>query len=126
MDAFLVQKENIKTFASTTMMNCRRMYRLLSDELDGKNVNEHALYGYHSMAFSSFMTMKSYYLQNEELSHWEFESFFEKMGQFSREFVSSRETNHSMQWTFGYYNELAVAYNDLAELLEQNKVEIPE
>jgi hypothetical protein len=126
MDTFLVQKENIKSFAVTAMINCSRMYRLLSDELDRKAINEHALYGYHSMAFSSFMTMKAYYLQNEDLSHWEFDSFFEKLEQFSREFISSRETKHSMQWTFGYYSELAEAYNDLAELLELNKVEVPE
>lgn len=102
------------------------MYRLLSNELDRETINEYALYGYHSMAFASFMTMKSYYLQNDELSHSEFDNFFEKFGQFSREFISSRETNHSMQWTFGYYNELVEAYNDLATLLDLKPFEVPE
>lgn len=46
--------------------------------------------------YSAFMTMKSYYPQNDILSHNEFESFFEKASQFSREFTSSKGTNHSM------------------------------
>jgi hypothetical protein len=126
MDQFLTHKENIKYFVSTTMLNFNSMYSLLSDQIDGKEINEHALYGYHSMAFSSFLTMKAYYLQNDELSHWEFDGFIEKAAQFSREFVSSRETGHSMQWTFGYYNDLVEAYNDLATLLDLNLVQVPE
>jgi hypothetical protein len=126
MDRFEEHQENIKDFATVAMFNCQRMYRLLSDESDRKQIKEQALYGYHSMAFSAFMTMKSYYLQNDELSHWEFDNFIEKFEQFSREFVSSRETDHSMQWTFGYYNELVDAYNDLANLLRLNAVEVPE
>lgn len=126
MDNFSTHKENIKYFVSTTMHNFKRMYSLLADELDDKKINEHALYGYHSMAFSSMLTMKSYYLQNDVLSHNEFDSFIDKASQFSREFVSSRETGHSMQWTFGYYNELVEAYNDLATLLELNHIEVPE
>ncbi|MBL5769067.1 hypothetical protein B5V88_16255 [Heyndrickxia sporothermodurans] len=108
------------------MINYQRVYHLLSDELDREKINEHALYGYHSMAYSAFMTMKSYYLQNDILSHHEFDSFFEKAGQFSREFTSSRETNHSMQWTFGYYNELVKSYNELASLLGLNPFNVPE
>lgn len=118
-------KENIKNFALTTMFNSKKMYRLLSDEADNTEINEIALYGYHSMAFSSYLTMKSYYLQNDTLAHHEFDKFFDKMSQFSREFVSSRETGHSMQWTFGYYNELAEAFNELADLLEIDHIEIP-
>ncbi|WP_249305987.1 hypothetical protein [Lederbergia citrea] len=126
MDNFAYHKENISEFAVTSMINYQRVYRLLSDELDGKQINEQALYGYHSMAYSAFMTMKSYYLQNDILSHDEFDSFFEKAGQFSREFTSSRETNHSMQWTFGYYNELVESYNELASLLDLNSFNVPE
>jgi hypothetical protein len=126
MDEFLKHQENIKGFTWTTMYNFQRMYRLLSSELEGKKINEHALYGYHSMAFASFITMKSYYLEHDELSHWEFDSFIEKAEQFGREFVSSRETGHSMQWTFGYYHELTEAYNDLAALLKLEPVEVPE
>lgn len=126
MDDFSIHTENIKTFIRHSIANCQRMYNMLSDELDGKNLNEHALYGYHSMAFASFMTMKSYYLQNSILSHWEFDEFIEKFEQFSGEFVSSRKTNHSMQWTFGYYYELIKAFNNLARLLELNEIELPD
>lgn len=126
VDNFLYHKENIKNFAVTTIINCRRMYNLLSDELDNEKINEHALYGYHSMAYSTFITMKGYYLQNDELSTWEIDTFIEKFEQFSREFISSRGTSHSMQWTFGYYNELVESYNTLARLLELNPVEVPE
>jgi hypothetical protein len=126
MDNFIIHKENIETFVRHSIANCQRMYNILSDELERENINEHALYSYHSMAFSSFMTMKSYYLQNDILSHWEFDNYIEKFEQFSREFVSSRKTDHSMQWTFGYYSELIDAYNDLAKLLELKEIEAPE
>jgi hypothetical protein len=126
LDTFIQHKENIKDFSRVVMSNCQDMYNLLSDELDLKEIKEQALYGYHSMAFSAFMTMKAYYLQNDELAHSEFDNFIDKFEQFSREFVSSREISHSMQWTFGYYNELAEAYNDLANLLDLKPVEIPE
>ncbi|ASN71454.1 hypothetical protein [Bacillus toyonensis] len=125
MDKFLYHKENIKNFVSTSVFNCKHMYRLLKKELNDQKINEHALYGYHSMAYSSFMAMKSYYLQNDELSHWEYDSFIEKFEQFSREFINSRESGHSMQWTFGYYNEFIEAYNDLALLLELHHIEVP-
>jgi hypothetical protein len=126
MDQFLTHKENIKYFVSTTMLNFNSMYSLLSDQLDRKEINEHALYGYHSMAFSSFLTLKAYYLQNDVLSHWEFDEFIEKASQLSSEFVSSRETGHSMQWTFGYYHDLVEAYNNLAKLLDLNLVQVSE
>ncbi|ONG66497.1 hypothetical protein BKK44_21490 [Bacillus cereus] len=102
------------------------MYNLLSDELDSEKINEHALYGYHSMAYSTFITMKGYYLQNDELSAEEIDTFLAKFEQFSREFISSRGTNHIMQHTFGYYNELVKSYNILAGLLELNPVEVPQ
>ncbi len=126
MDNFSYHKENIKNFAVTTIINCRHMYNLLSDELDREKINEHALYGYHSMAYSTFITMKGYYLQNDELSVEQIDIFLEKFEQFSREFISSRGTNHSMQHTFGYYNELVKSYNTLAVLLELNPVEVPQ
>ncbi|HFK1745812.1 hypothetical protein P5808_03600 [Bacillus cereus] len=126
MDNFSYHKENIKNFAVTTIINCRRIYNLLSDELDREKINEHALYGYHSMAYSTFITMKGYYLQNDELSAEEIDTFLAKFEQFSREFISSRGTNHSMQHTFGYYNELVKSYNILAGLLELNPVEVPQ
>ncbi|MCG3089140.1 hypothetical protein [Sporosarcina cyprini] len=126
LNNFSVHKENITTFVRHSISNCQRMYNMLSDELDRKEINEHALYGYHSMAFSSFMTMKAYYLQNDILSHWEFDMYIAKFEQFSREFISSRETNHSMQWTFGYYHELIKAFNNLAGLLEINEIKVPE
>ncbi|OTX25606.1 hypothetical protein BK709_13320 [Bacillus thuringiensis serovar shandongiensis] len=102
------------------------MYNLLSDELNHEKINEYALYGYHSMAYSTFITMKGYYLQNDELSTWEIDTFLEKFEQFSRGFISSRETSHNTQWTFGYYNELVKSYNTLARLLELNPIEVPE
>ncbi|WP_255302228.1 hypothetical protein [Bacillus thuringiensis] len=126
MDNFSYHKENIKNFAVTTIINCRRMYNLLSDELDREKINEYALYGYHSMAYSTFITMKGYYLQNDELSVEQIDTFLEKFEQFSREFISSRGTNHSMQHTFGYYSELVKSYNTLAALLELNPVEVPQ
>lgn len=126
MDEFSYHKENIKKFVTSVISNCQRMYFLLEDELNRKNIKEEALYGYHSMAYSAYMSMQCYYLQNEVLSHWEFDNFIKKFEQFSREFTSSRQTNHSMQWTFGYYNQLVEAYNDLAELLDLNKIEVPE
>ena len=126
MDKFEYHKENIKEFARNTMFYYYKVHQLLSDELDREEISEHALYGYHSMAYSNYLTMKSYYLQNDVLAHEEFDHFFEKAAQFSREFTSSREINHSMQWTFGYYVELVEAYNFLAELLGVNKYEVPE
>jgi len=127
LDDFSYLKENIIEFANTTMINYQRVYRILSDELDSNDpINEHALYDFHSMAYSSFMTMKAYYLQNDELGHQEFDDFFEKANQFSREFTSSREINHSMQWTFGYYNELVESFNHLADLLNINHFNVPE
>ncbi|MCU7676256.1 hypothetical protein [Bacillus thuringiensis] len=126
MDNFSYHKENIKNFAVTTIFNCRRIYNLLSHELDREKINEHALYGYHSMAYSTFITMKGYYLQNDELSDEKIDTFLEKFEQFSREFINSRGTNHSMQHTFGYYNELVKSYNILAGLLELNPVEVPQ
>lgn len=78
------------------------------------------------MAYSSYLTMKSYYLQNDVLAQNEFDNFFEKAAQFTREFTNSRKINHSMQWTFGYYNELVEAYNSLADLLGINRFNVPE
>lgn len=126
MENFENHKENIKEFARNTMFYYQKVYHLLSDELDHKKINELALYGYHSMAYSSYLTMKSYYLQNDVLAHYEFDNFFEKAAQFTREFTNSREINHSMQWTFGYYNELVEAYNSLADLLGINRFNVPE
>ncbi|WP_232334325.1 hypothetical protein [Oceanobacillus sp. AG] len=125
MDNFAYHKENISEFAVISMINYQRVYRLLLDELDGGQINEQALYGYHSMAYSTIMTMKSYYLQNDILSHNEYDIFFEKASQFSREFTSSREINRSMQWTFGYYNELVESFNELASLLELKPFNVP-
>lgn len=100
---------------------------MLSNELDGKEVNEIALYHNHSLANNALLTAQAYYLLHEdELNHSEFDIFFKKAAQFDREFVQSRSTNHSMQWTFGYYNELTEAYNELANLIDLKIVKVPE
>ena len=127
LDDFSYHKENIIELSNTTMINYQSVYQILSDEMDSDEpTNEHALYGFHSMAYSSLMTMRAYYLQNEEIAHQEFDDFFKNANQFSREFTSSREINHSMQWTFGYYNELVESFNLLADLLNVNHFNVPE
>ncbi|MEW4224020.1 hypothetical protein [Rossellomorea marisflavi] len=126
MNDFTQLKENTNDFAVSCMLNYQRVYKLLVKELDKKEINEHALYGYHSMAYSSYKAMKTYYLLNDSLGHQEFDDFFEKAGNFSREFTSSRETKHSMQYTFFYYGELVQAYNRLANLLGANPFDVPQ
>lgn len=118
-------KAHVKELAIELMINAQNMYELIAKEFN-HGINEHALYGYHSVAYSNYIGLKVYYFQNDILSHHEFDFFFDKFYQFSNEFLSSRETKHSMQWTYGYYNELVEAYNLLADLLEISKFDVPE
>jgi hypothetical protein len=126
MNDYTQLKENTNDFAVSCMLNYQRIYKLLVKELDQQEINEHALYGYHSMAYSSYKAMKTYYLLNDSLGHEEFDDFFEKADNFSREFTSSREIKHSMQHTFFYYGELVKSYNRLANLLGTNSFEVPQ
>ncbi len=125
MSMFEYHKENIKGFIIDTIFKAQKVYHLISNEFE-KGVEEAVLWGIHSNAFSSFTGLKVYYYQNDILAHYEFDNFIEKFSQFSREFISSRSTKHSMQHTYFYYGELVDAYNELAALLELNPIEKPE
>ena len=113
MDENLV--EEFKMLILGGYFNAKEAHDAIFDE--SKPMEKSVVIGYLAISNSYTNAAKAVYICREELSHYEFDEFFNKFRTFSDEVMRNIRTNHSHQWSNIEFNALSDAYEPVASLL---------